>query len=339
MSATRILKSEYISRVFGELYNTLSSGMTLHDGIYMLIEEGEKDPILNILLAETSKGENFSDAIKRTHAFPSYVEEMIAIGEQTGRLDSVIRELSAYYARQEEIARNVKNAVAFPLILLTVLVLIVVLLLVKVLPVFNDVFRQIGITMSAPAVALMNLGMVMRNYAVVLVFVAVLVIALVAALYKHPRTHGKVLSLLQGKKLKKQMSESKFVSAMAMTMSSGMDIDDSLEMSKKLCDQELIRKIEHCQSLMEDGYGFDKAIQIAGMLDSVSSRKISVSFHTGTTDETMKQIAEESVNKVNVAIDQKISRVEPALVIVMSLLVGYVLFSVMIPLLSVITTI
>ena len=64
-----------------------------------------------------------------------------------------------------------------------------------------------------------------------------------------------------------------------------------------------------------------------------------MSFQTGKTDETMKKISEDYSKKVNDAIDEKISRVEPVLVIIMSVVVGFVLFSVMIPMLSVITLI
>ena len=337
MASTKKLKPEYISRLFSELYDTLSSGMSINDGIYMLIEEGDKDPVLEILLKETSKGGTFSNAVKRTNAFPAYVEEMIAIGEHTGRLDSVMRELSIYYARQDEITQNIKNAVTFPLILLAILVVIVVLLLTQVMPVFNDVFKQIGITMSASAITLMNLGNLMREYAVYIIIGVVVIIGLILLLYKLPATHNKVLAVVQGKKLKKQMSASKFASAMSMTMSSGMDIDESLEMSKKLCDEDSIKKINSCQKLMRDGVGFDKAIQKSAILDSINSSKLSISFHTGKTDETMRKIADDYAEKVNTSVDEKISRVEPALVIIMSLLVGFVLFSVMVPLLSVIT--
>lgn len=338
MSSSKKLNPEYISRLFSELYDALSSGMSINDGIYMLISEGGSDPVLETLLKETSGSGTFSDAVKSTNAFPSYVEEMISIGEHTGRLDSVLRELSAYYARQDEISQNIKNAVTFPVILLVILIVIVVLLLTQVMPVFNDVFKQIGITMSGSAAMLMNLGNTIRTYAAVIIAVIAVLAAGIFVLYKLPATHGKFLGIIQGKKIKKQISASIFASAMSMTMSSGMDIDESLEMSKKLCDHESASKINACQKLMRDGIGFDKAIQQSKILDAINSRRLSISFRTGTTDETMKKIADDYADKVNNAVDEKISRVEPALVIIMSLLVGFVLFSVMLPMLSVISS-
>lgn len=333
------LKPVYISRLCSELYDTVSSGMSINDGIYMLMSDDDSDPVLETLLNETAKGCNFSAAVKHTKAFPSYVEEMIAIGEQTGRLDSVLKELSIYYDRQEEISQNIKNAVAFPLILLAILIVIVALLLTQVLPVFNDVFKQLGVTMSVSAVTLMNLGTAVRTYSAIIISVFVVLAAAVIVLYKLPSTHNKVMAAFQGRKLRKQMSSSKFASAMSMMISSGMDIDEALEMSKKLCDTETINKICKCQELMKEGMGFDKAVQKASILDPVNTRKLTVSFHTGKTDEAMKKIAADYSVKVNSSVDEKISRVEPALVIIMSLLVGFVLFSVMIPMLSIITAV
>lgn len=331
------LKPAYISRLCSELHDTVSSGMSVNDGIYMLMGDEDNDPVLKTLLEETSKGSTFSAAVKHSQAFPSYVEEMIEIGEQTGRLDSVLKELSNYYQRQEEISQNIKNAVTFPLILLAILIVIVVVLLTQVLPVFNDVFRQLGVTMSASATALMNIGSGIRTYAAVIISVFVVLIAGIVVLYKVPATHGKITALFQGRKLRKNMSSSKFASAMSMTISSGMDIDESLEMSKKLCDPETANKIKKCQALMKTGLSFDKAVQQTSILDSINSRKLSISFRTGKTDEALRKIAVDYSEKVNDAIDEKISRVEPVLVIVMSLLVGFVLFSVMIPMLSIIT--
>lgn len=333
------LKPAYISKLCSELHDTISSGMSTNDGLYMLMSDEDKDPVLETLLEETSKGCNFSAAVKHTKAFPSYVEEMIAIGEQTGRLDSVLKELSVYYQRQEEISQNIKNAVTFPLILLAILIVIVVLLLTQVLPVFNDVFKQLGVTMSSSAMALMNIGIAIRTYSAVIISVFVVLAAAVIVLYKLPSTHNKVMAVFQGRKLRRQMSSSKFASAMSMTISSGMDIDESLEMSKKLCDAETTNKINKCQDMMKSGLSFDKAVQKTEILDPLSSRKLTISFHTGKTDEALKKIANDYTEKVNNSVDEKISRVEPALVIVMSLLVGFVLFSVMIPMLSIITAV
>lgn len=333
------LKPAYISKLCSELYDTISSGMSINDGLYMLMSDEDKDPVLETLLDETSKGCNFSAAVKHTKAFPSYVEEMITIGEQTGRLDSVLKELSVYYQRQEEISQNIKNAVTFPLILLAILIVIVVLLLTQVLPVFNDVFKQLGVTMSSSAVTLMNIGIGIRTYSAVIISVFIVLAAAIIILYKLPSTHNKVMAVFQGRKLRNQMSSSKFASAMSMTISSGMDIDESLEMSKKLCDVETSDKIKKCQDMMKNGLSFDKAVQKTAILDPLSSRKLTISFHTGKTDEALKKIANDYTEKVNSSVDEKISRVEPALVIIMSLLVGFVLFSVMIPMLSIITAV
>lgn len=333
------LKPAYISGLCGELYDTVSSGISINDGIYMLMSDGKKDPILKKLFEETSSGHTFAVAVKQTKSFPDYMEEMIRIGEQTGRLDSVLRELSLYYSRQAEVAQNIKNAVAFPLILLVILIIIVVVLLTQVLPIFNDVFRELGVSMSGVAVTLLNIGTIIRTYATWIIAVIAAVALIGFILYKIPGTHNMILNMFKGRKLKRKMSSSVFASAMSMTISSGMDIDESLDMSQKLCDKDIQKKIDYCKKVMQSGVSFDKAVQNTDILDPISSRRLTISFHTGRTDEAMKRIADEYTNQVNTAIDEKISRVEPALVIIMSVLVGFVLFSVMLPMLSVITAV
>ena len=333
------LKAAYISGLCGELYDTVSSGISINDGIYMLMSDGKNDPVLKKLFDETSQGHTFAASVKKTESFPDYMEEMIKIGEQTGRPDSVLRELSIYYARQNEIAQNVKNAIAFPLILLVILIIIVVVLLTQVLPIFNDVFRQLGVSMSGAALTLMNIGNAIRTYALWIIAGIAAISLIGLLLYKLPFSHNMILNMFKGRKLKKKMSSSIFASAMSMTISSGMDIDESLEMSKKLCDKKIGKKIDSCKEVMKSGVSFDKAVQKSNILDPISARRLTISFRTGRTDEAMKKIADEYTEQVNTAIDEKISRVEPALVVIMSVMVGFVLFSVMLPMLSVITTV
>ena len=336
--AKKILSGNYIAQLCRELGATVKTGISISDGLYMISEESENDTLIDFLYRETERGESLSSAVRKSERFPAYVEEMLEIGERTGRLDSVLDQLAKFYSRQEEISANIKNAVVYPVLLLLILVIVLVVLLTQVMPIFDDVFRQLGVEMSGTAKFMMNLGTGISQYAAIIVAAAAVLALTAVILFKNPSTREKLKKMNRGK-ISRRTNSVRFASAMAMTLSSGLDIDQSLAMAKRICDSTTSEKIDLCISKMAQGDSFDKAIAASDIFSAAECRRIAVSFRTGNTDKVMESIAADGEKKLDDAIDEKISKVEPTLVITMSVLVGLVLFSVMLPMLSVITTV
>ena len=72
---------------------------------------------------------------------------MVCIGEETGTLDEVMEALQIHYEREDDIARSIRRAVTYPMIMTGMMVLVIIVLLVKVMPVFHQVFLQLGTEM------------------------------------------------------------------------------------------------------------------------------------------------------------------------------------------------
>ena len=98
------------------------------------------------------------EALKKTGAFPGYLLNMVRIGEQTGRLDDVMQSLAEYYEKEASLAQTIKNAVTYPLIMIFMMILVIIVLISKVMPVFNQVFKQLGSEMTGPSRAILHTG-------------------------------------------------------------------------------------------------------------------------------------------------------------------------------------
>ena len=336
----------YTSASFSELSSIISSGIPISDGLYMLMSD-EKDrsrrAVLQSLTEDTEQGVSLSEAMKKTKAFQPFAWESVEIGQRTGRLDTALKSLSEYYTRQEEISSGIKNAVAFPVLLLIILLLVVGVLVTQVLPVFGDVFDRLGAEMSPAAEAVMNAGKALSEGGAAVIPIAAAIIVLLIVFFVVPPVHEKASrffsGLFGGSRLNRTIASARFANAMSMGISSGLDIDQSLEMAKRTASPAAAKKIDKCQSLMRDGTPFSKAISRSELFSSVYCRMLDVSFKTGNTDDVMADIANRCQQKADEAIDASISRVEPILVIIMSVLVGAVLLSVMLPLLTVMTSV
>ncbi len=336
----KALTSGYLSSFSMELYLVLQAGISLDEGMEILYQ-GEENPQTKQTLADVANtladGYDLCTALKQTDQFPSYMVDMIGIGEQTGNLDRCLKGLSTYYDRQEQLSQNVRRAVLNPIVLLTMLTAVLVVLIVEVLPMFNDVYAQLGGTLDGMGAVILDFGTLLRtNWVLALVIVAVVIGCAIAVAVRGQKDGKRVL---MSTKLGWAVATSKLASALAMAMQSGLDMDTAMEMAESLTQHpELRRKIATCRSRMAEGAGFAEVIGAENLFPSLYCRMLGVGVRTGAMDEVMDDIARRQDTAAQDAIDRHIASVEPTLVMVMSVLVGLVLLSVMLPLASIMTS-
>ena len=100
------------------------------------------------------------------------------IAQGTGTLDEVMQALSDHYAREDAIMHSIRSAVAYPAVMAGMMIAVIIVLLVKVMPIFNQVFIQLGTEMTGISRGLMNVGTVLNRYS--MFFLALLVLLLAA---------------------------------------------------------------------------------------------------------------------------------------------------------------
>ena len=123
-------------------------------------------------------------------------------------------------------------------------------------------------------------------------------------------------------------------------LASGLDTDQSLDMVHKLIDNEFIQeKITACKGYINEGVGFAESMVKADIFTGIYARMISVGFKTGSVDTVMKKLAERYEEEVDSHIAGIISILEPTLVAVLSIIVGMILLSVMLPLMGIMSSI
>ena len=127
------------------------SGMILESGLSMLEGSSIMEEDMRMCLEETGI---FHEALTKTGLFPSYVIQMTKIGEETGNLDVVMKGLAAYYEREENTMQDIKSAISYPLMILCMLLAIMLVMVVKVVPVFNQVYEQLGTQITGPGAVL-----------------------------------------------------------------------------------------------------------------------------------------------------------------------------------------
>ena len=350
MSATskpKKLSSYEVSSFCRQMSLLFQAGIAPADGIDFLMEDttdASAKKIYESIAQVLHSGEKFHVALSMSEVFPDYVIQMVTIGEESGSIDTVMESLADYYDRGENIEASIKSAVSYPLIMVFMMLIVVLVLITKVLPIFEQVFAQLGTSMSGFSQSLLNLGNALNSYSVVMV--VILAILAVCFIYFGMTAGGKarLRGLLRNfgptKKLMQEIETERFASGMVLTLSSGMDTYEGLSLVKNLVNSsEIKEKIENCRNLLLDGDSFPDALQKAGIFNSFYSQMIQVGFKSGSMDKAMKRVSERIEHDTQKRIYTLISVLEPTLVIILSIIVGMILLSVILPLMGIMSTI
>lgn len=321
----------------------LSAGISSLEGISLMLEETtnkeEKKLLSQIYDSLLSTGYMY-DALKETGVYPEYMLQMVQIGETTGKLDEVMKSLSTHYDREASIAQSIKSAVTYPLIMIVMMVLIILVLITKVMPIFQQVFRQLGSEMTGFSKAVLNLGTTISRYSIVLIVIVAVLLAAFFYFAKTRRGRRQSQSLLGHFRWTRSYIESiaacRLASGLALTLSSGISPDECLNYASNLISYAgLKKKIEACTVSMEEGSEFAAALSANGVFSGMYSRMVTLGSRTGMLDDVMKDIADRYQEDMDRRLTAIIAALEPALVIVLSLIVGMILLSVMLPLMGI----
>ncbi|QTE68135.1 type II secretion system F family protein [Clostridiales bacterium] len=344
----RIMSSEELSSFCDQIALMLSSGMTLRDGIEMLAEDEMKDkslkhrPYTNLYKTVDETGSLYVALKENEEDWPSYMIEMVDIGEQTGRLEDIMLSLSTYYQREGRIRSAAVSAITYPLVLGVMLVVIIGILLWRVLPIFRRVLASLGVGSSSSGSVLMQIGTWVGWGVLILIGLVVLAAIVIAILLKTKARSG-VLKFLKNlfppvRKLTEKLSASRVAGILSLMLSSGFPMENALQMAPAaLADQESIDKVAQIRKDMQDGDTFSDALSKSGLFADFHNRMLKVGAASGHEPQVMGKIAEIYEEQVEDGLDHLISIVEPTLVALLCVVIGAILLSVMLPMAGVLS--
>lgn len=345
MAKKKKLSDAEISAFCEQLGFMIKAGISLQEGLMLLSADTKDDhgkELTDQLLDTVEMGGTLAYALKESGEFPSYMINMVEIGETSGRLDQVLESLRTYYERNEAISRNIRSAVTYPLVMIAMMVAVILIIIVEVMPVFQGVFQQLGSEVPPFVQGVMNFGENVSQYSAVIIIVVAAIIVLFFVL----RGTSKGRDFMSGiseklfKKTSSTIASGRFASAMALMLGSGMDVDSALDMTMEVVESNSIKaKIAEIKKHTDEGEGFAESIVKTGMFSSLYGKMIMVGFKTGSLDSVMERIAHHYEEDTNRRINSLVAAIEPTLVAVMSLVVGMILLSVMLPLMGIMSAI
>ena len=338
------LTARELSSFCGQMGMLLHSGISTAEGLHILCDESKTDAdrqILTPLIRSVEENGSLSRALDESGIFPTSMTAYVRTGEETGCLDEIMESLSSHY-EQEEISGQIRSAVTYPLLMLGMMAVVILVLLIKVLPVFQQVFNQMGMEMNGVSRGLLNAGNVISRYSSVFLILAVALIGCILFFSLTEKGHSQlrkmVIHLPFFREIPVAMDYSRLAQGLSLGLRSGLSPETSLELTKDLISQPVIlERLRKASSILDSGETFSKALTESGLFSGMEGRLITISFYSGSSDETFRRLSRQYTERSIDLISQAVSIVEPTIVILLSLLVGLVLLSVMMPLLGILS--
>lgn len=326
----------------------ISSGITIVEAVSILRDQATKKRMKSILeevYNDLQKGRLLSEAIiPHEDLFPEFMKNMIRVGEASGSLDTILNRLADYYERDYKIRRKVTSAMTYPAILGVLTVGVVVLLMVAVIPMFSGMLSDMGGELPGITKALVAVSNFMtKNIVVLLLFVILLAVSFV---YYIKTDKGRLwydglkIRLPVIKNIVLKTVTARFARSMSILLKSGIAIVNAIEIIRELIGNRAVEeRFEEARDEIQEGRGIAAPMRKLEIFPPLLIHMIVVGESTGELDEMLGRTAGFFDEEVEEAIEKAVSMIEPAMIIIMATLIGVIILSVMLPMVTLMETV
>ena len=318
----------------------IDAGLPLVQGIDILASQNDDRVMQKILFqvkTDVETGSTLSGAMaKHVQVFDTLYTSLVAAGELGGILDTILDRLATYIESAQKLTARIKSAMMYPTVVAIVAVAAVVGLMVGVIPIFADMFKELGSELPGPTLLAMNISEFIQTQYLLLLGIIIAIVAAYKIAMKSPTVrYGKDFVLLNmpifGNLLKKT-AVARFSQTLGTMISSGIPILQALDVVEKTAGNLVIEKaIVHVKDAISEGKSMAEPLLNSGVFPPMVVQMIAVGEQTGALDSMLGKIADFYNDEVEVAVDGLTTLIEPLMMVVLGGAVGFILIAMYLP--------
>jgi general secretion pathway protein F len=319
-----------------ELSTLIKAGLPLDRTLSILVEITENEKLKNVVqevLKDVRGGRSFSDALAlHPRVFDRLYVNMVKAGEAGGVLDIVLERLVDFQLRAQQLKSTVLNAMIYPIILVSVMAIVIIVMLMFVIPRFTMIFDTMGKTIPLPTQILLSSSEFIQSFWW-LILAVVIIISVLFQRYRNTEK-GRLnwdsfklkLPLLRDLILKIEVA--RFSRTLGTLINSGVPLLGALTIVKEVIKNVVVtNSISDISKGAKEGKGVSAPMRVVGIFPSLAMHMIRVGEETGKLDEMLIRVADTYDEEVQNTTKRFISALEPVLILVMALLVGFIVMS------------
>jgi general secretion pathway protein F len=343
LSFKRGISTPDLALITRQLSTLVQSGMPLEECLKAVSEQSEKSRIRTMLAAVRSKvteGYTLSDSLgDYSHIFDDLFRSMVAAGEKSGHLDSVLERLADYAENRQKMRSKLQQAMIYPVVLVVFAVCIVAFLLAAVVPKIVGQFVQMGQELPKSTQFLLSSSDFIQHWGLQLLVLLVILIYLVRWLLSKPNLRlkwdKKIISMPLIGKITRGLNTARFARTLSICTSSAIPILDGMRvavdvMSNKYVKQQVLLAADN----VREGSSLRKALEQTKLFPPMMLHMIASGEQSGELESMLTRSADNQDASFESTINIALGIFTPALIALMAGLVLFIVMATLMPILE-----
>ncbi|MEG0750814.1 MAG: type II secretion system F family protein [Oscillospiraceae bacterium] len=334
------LRTEELSEFCRELGAMLSAGVPLVRAINIMVNEDVSTRVRSVyteLYNSLQRGNALSESMELQGGFPPLLVSAFRASENSGQMDTSALQMAEHYEKEHRLKGKVRTAAFYPCFLLVLTIAIIWIIFTFILPRFFELFE--GMELPKITQAVLGISNALNNNGLLIMFVFMLFITILIFLFRLPpvklRYDRFKLRLPYIGKLLKIIYTSRFARTLSSLYSSGLTIINALQSTRDTIGNSYIAsQFDTIVADVRNGASLSHAIGSVDGFDTKLSSTISIGEESGNLDYMLTSMADAFDYDADQAMSKLTSIIEPVLIIIMAIIIGFVIISVMLPILS-----
>ncbi len=329
--------------LFNNLYTMISSGISLSESVDLLLLEtkGSERVLINDLKHSIEEGKTIASTFaKYPDVFDQVTIDLIRIGEESGKLDTILKDIEKNLKEDVTFMQKIQNALVYPIFILVVFAGVMTLMFVFVIPRISKVFDKLRIDMPLPTKILVFASHIVINYYPILIAGIIGVVAIIVYLY---RTKKRVLlsfffSLPLLHRLAIEVDIARVCRNTGLMLASGVPLLAALDLAEGIVVQQSVRAVFKTviHKVSEGKTISDGMRQHIDVMTPVAVRMIETGERAGKLDQVFSHVGERFSSRITRKLEHITTLVEPVLMLVISLAIGGMMVAIMAPIYGII---
>ncbi len=335
---------EILTSITRQLGTLLSSGIPLAETLKAIIEQAERrdvETMFREIRERINSGGSLADALEEhPRFFGELYVNMVRAGEATGNVDVVLRRLADYLQAQRALRRKIVSAMTYPAMMVAIGLIVVSILMAVVVPKITGMLTDQGKTLPAPTQILIFVSDLFKDWWWAgALFIAACSFA-IERIYKTDKGRmfidKNMLRLpIIGDLLRKQ-AVARFTRTLSTLLQSGVPAVQSLEITRTVVGNRVLADAtEHIRVKILEGTDISTPLKATGVFPPVVSYMVAIGEQSGELEQMLDRVAISYDEEIDIATERMTSVIEPIMIVVLALVVGYIVISIVLPILQI----
>ncbi len=335
----KIKQDEVVAFIY-KFSGMYSAGLSITRCLETIEEQTENQSfkyILTDIIQSIETGTTLKEAFgKYKNVFSDFFIGMLEAGESGGKLSETLEMSASYMESQADLKRKVKAAFAYPIVVGVMCIVIVTILVIFIIPVFSKLYKQLHVPLPGPTQALVTLSVLFRSWWWIVLPVIIGSVFLFRRFSKNPNIKARwdvfKLNMPVFAKLNRMVVVSRFMRTFAMLASAGISLIKALDVASMVANNSRITEIAgQLQQSIEAGHSVASSLVDYDIFPPIITQMVSSGEEAGALPEMLNKGVDFLDKDIDQTIKALLVKLEPAMTLIMGIIVGFILMGVYLP--------